>query len=259
MKDQTESEAIMQALVLEAENNGSKSRLGTLDRLKEACDAVLSGHALKLAREYGWRKDWFMPNRPLVVRSVHEYRKMMHNRSPRTEPTGPTRDTIAHDQGLSSYVRSRETERSAMDRPPRPRSGTRARRSDDIISEKLDYNDQAILRTELADGRLAKRKYDTLAAFFHRLSGVDIGKKASFSFEDVASSIRGQISADDREALSRLANRLHNNEFLVAIGLINDRGSIRTDFGDAVLVRADELRVLTRLAAVDADRVNTEV
>jgi len=251
-----ESEGILQALVLEAENNGSKSRLGTLSRLKEACDDVLSGEALKLARELGWRKDWFMPNRPLVVRSVHEYRKMRHNRSPRTEPTGPTLDTIAHDHGLSSYVKARERERMAVNRPPRPRSGTRARRSDDIIAEKLDFNEQGIVRAELIDGRLAKLKYDTLAAFFHRLSGVDIGKRESFSFEDVASSIRGQISTDDRDALARLAVRLHDNELLVAMGLINEVGRIRTDYGDAVLVKSDELRVLVRLAGLDAARFN---
>lgn len=248
-----ESETIMKGLLMEAEDNAS--RQGTLSRLREACDDVLSGHALKLARQCGWRKDWFVPNRALVYRSVHEYRKMRQFVSPRTEPPGPTLDTIAHDPGLSSYVKARERERAGQARPSRPKSGTRARRSDDIIAEKLDFNEQAIVRTELVAGRLAQRKFDTLAAFFHRLAGVDLGKRETFSFEDVARSIRGQLSGDDREPIERLVARLHDNELLVGMGLINDGGRILTDYGDLVLVKPDELRVLVRLAGLDPGRL----
>ncbi|MBY5367841.1 hypothetical protein [Rhizobium leguminosarum] len=247
------SARIMARLVQEAKDNGSDRRLGTLARLKEACDDIASGRALELARKEGWSTTYFHPHRRLVALSVHEYRKLKQSLSPRTEPPGPTKDTIAHDEGLSDYLRARDGERNGA-RPP-ARKGTRARRVDEILLEKLDLNDQAAVRTELEDGRLARLRYNTLAAFFHKLSGVDLRDRENFSFEDVAAEIRGQISGDDRHALSSLVARLHDDRVLAGMGLQYEAhsGRIMTDLGDLVLITASEMRVLVRLSGLNPD------
>lgn len=251
------STQIMARLVQEAKDNGSDRRVGTLARLKEACDDIVSGRALELARKKGWRTTYFHPHRRLVALSVHEYRKLKQSLSPRTEPPGPTKDTIAHDEGLSDYLRARDNERNGA-RPP-ARKGTRARRTDEILLEKLDFNDQTTIRTELEDGRLARLRYNTLAAFFHKLSGVDLRSRESFSFEEVDAEIRGQISGDDRQALASLVARLHDNRALAGMGLqyVDRTGKVMTDLGDLVLVTAAEMRVLVRLSGLDPDRLKS--
>jgi hypothetical protein len=251
------SAKIMARLVQEAKDNGSDRRVGTLARLKEACDDIISGRALQLARKKGWSTTYFHPHRRLVALSVHEYRKLKQSISPRTEPPGPTKDTIAHDEGLSDYLRARDNERNGA-RPP-ARKGTRARRADEIILDKLDFNDQTIVRTELEEGRLARLRYSTLAAFFHKLSGVDLRNRESFSFEDVATAIRGQISGEDRQAIASLVTRLHDNRALAEIGLQYEErtGRVMTDLGDLVLVTAGEMRVLVRLSGLDPDRLKS--
>jgi len=249
------SSQIMATLMLEAKDNGSDRRLGTLARLKEACDDILSGRALELARKKGWSTTYFHPHRRLVALSVHEYRKLKQSLSPGTEPPGPTKDTIAHDKGLSDYLQARDGERNGA--RPSARKGTRARRTDEILLENLDFNDQSVVRTELEEGRRARLRYNTLAAFFHKLSGVDLRDRENFSFEDVAAEIRGQISSDDRQELSNLVVRLHDNRVLAGMGLQYEKDSARimTDLGDLVLVTASEMRVLVRLAGLNPDRL----
>lgn len=254
MSDQpTASDLIMMRLIQEAEENGSPTRLGTLARLKEACDDILSGQALEIAREHGWNKTYFRRDRRLVPKSVGEYRRMKNFVARAATNLGPTHDTIAHDEDLLAYVRAREAEQQAARRPLR--KGTRARRSDDIIAEKLDFNEQAVVRAELEDGRLARRRYDTIAAFFHKLSGVDLGSLERFSFDDVAKSIRGQLNGDDRQAMSNLVSRLSDDELLMSLGLIRDSGGgIRIDWGPGtVLVRSEEMRVLIRIAGLNPE------
>jgi hypothetical protein len=125
--------------------------------------------------------------------------------------------------------------------------------------DKLDFNDQTIVRTELEEGRLARLRYSTLAAFFHKLSGVDLRNRESFSFEDVATAIRGQISGEDRQAIASLVTRLHDNRALAEIGLQYEErtGRVMTDLGDLVLVTAGEMRVLVRLSGLDPDRLKS--
>jgi hypothetical protein len=252
-----EAAAIMARLVQQAKDNGSARRLETLSRLKEACDDIVSGHALELARRNQWRTTYFHPGRRLVALSIHEYRRLRQHISPKTEPPGPTKDTIAHDVDLVSYLRARENERAGTQSQSRSRDrrGSRSRKSDDIILEKLDPEEQNVVRTELEEGRLSRLRFNTLARFFHKLSGVDLRDRENFSFEDVAREIRGQITGDDREAIARLAERFHDNRTLAGMGLqFEERsGRVMTDLGDLVLVRADELRVLVRLAGIDPD------
>ncbi|TAZ42052.1 hypothetical protein [Rhizobium ruizarguesonis] len=251
--DEPVSAKIMSRLLQEARDNGSVRRLGTLARLKEACDDIISGRALELAREKNWPLNYFHPHRRLVARSVHEYRRLRQYISPRTEEPGPTKDTIAHDDDLSSYLRARDEERKDA-RPP-SRRGTRALRSDEIIMAKLEFSEQAIVRAELEEGRLARLRFNTLAAFFHKLSGVDLQNRESFSFEDVSREIKRQIANDDRLAIADLVARLHDNRFLAGIGLQYEpqSGRVMTDIGDLVLVPANELRVLVRLSGLNPD------
>lgn len=248
----TASTDIMTRLKGEAKINGSDRRLATLMRLEQACDDILSGRALELAREHGWDKAYFLPHRRLVARSVDEYIRMRRYIAPKSSWTGPTKDTIAHDEHLASYLTARDTEREVARRPSR--RGTKARAVDDIVAEKLDFNEQATVRAALESGRLAKRQFDTLAAFFHKLAGIDLRRLDAFSFEDVARSIRGQIGGDDRQALGKLVERLQDQVFLMEMNLVLERGKVRMYDGlRSVLVERDELVVLARLAGLDPD------
>ncbi|TAV34375.1 hypothetical protein ELI36_19020 [Rhizobium ruizarguesonis] len=51
------------------------------------------------------------------------------------------------------------------------------------------------MRAALVSGRLAKRQFETLAAFFHKLAGVDLRRLDVFSFEDVAGRSEGKLAA----------------------------------------------------------------
>lgn len=125
---------------------------------------------------------------------------------------------------------------------------------DEIIAAKLDFNELQTVRSALEHGRQAKLKFDTLAAFFHRLSAVDLKQYDTFSYEDVAKSIRGQVSGDDREAISQLVDRLRDNELLVGMGLVFRNGRVKMDFAPGTdLVKPGELKVLVRLAGLDPD------
>ncbi len=243
---------IMKTLRLQALDNDSGTRLRTLARLEEACNDIASGRALEFAREHGWDVACFLPHRRLVPNTVDQYRKMRKFADPKSDWTGPTKDTIAHDEGLKGYVAARDAERMQARRPPR--RATKARKVDEIIAEKLDFNELELVRTALEHGRQAKLKFDTLAAFFHRLSAVDLRRYDTFSYEDVARSIRGQIGGDDRELLSQLAERLQDNELLAEMGLVFRSGRVKMDFPPGTdLVKPAELRVLVRLAGLDPD------
>ncbi|MGX9988829.1 hypothetical protein ACS4RR_006285 [Rhizobium sp. Z1P35] len=257
MKDApTPSTELMTRLRGEARLAQSARRLATLARLEQACDDVVSGRALELARKHGWDGSRFRAHRRLVAASVDEYVRMMRYAEPKGGWTGPTKDTIAHDQELASYVNCRDAERATSKKPPR--KGTGARRADDIVTEKLDFTDQAIVRAALESGRLAKRQFDTLASFFHKLLGVDLRSHDAFSFEDVARSIRAQISRDDREALASLVDRLHDDVRLMEMNLIIDKGKVRMYDGlRSVLVERSEMAVLIRLAGLNPDSLGS--
>ncbi|UXT43313.1 hypothetical protein FY137_18795 [Agrobacterium tumefaciens] len=251
-KDNEMSNEIIKTLRQQARDNGSETRLRTLDRLEEACNDITSGHALQFAREHNWDISYFLPQRRLVPNSVDQYRKMRKFVDPKSDWTGPTKDTIAHDAGLKAYVSARDNERNQARRPSR--RATKAREVDDIIASKLDFNELQTVRSALERGRQATLKFDTLAAFFHRLSAVDLRRYDTFSYEEVAKSIRGQISGEDREILSQLADRLRNNELLVEMGLVFRNGRVKMDFSPGTdLVKPSELRVLVRLAGLDPD------
>ncbi len=251
-KDRVISNEIIKTLRQQARDNGSETRLRTLDRLEEACNEIISGQALEFARKHDWDTSYFLPHRRLVPNSVDQYRKMRKFADPKSDWTGPTKDTIAHDEGLKGYVSARDLERDQARRPPR--RATKAREVDEIIAAKLDFNELQMVRAALEQGRQAKLKFDTLAAFFHKLSAVDLKQYDTFSYEDVARSIRGQISGDDRETLSQLADRLQDNELLVGMGLVFRNGRVKMDFSPGTdLVKPPELRVLVRLAGLDPD------
>lgn len=103
-KDGAMSTEIIKTLRQQARDNGSETRLRTLDRLEKACDDIVSGQALESARKHGWDVSYFMPHRRLVPNSVDQYRKMRKYADPKSDWTGPTKDTIAHDEGLKGYV-----------------------------------------------------------------------------------------------------------------------------------------------------------
>jgi len=251
-EDRVTSGEIMKTLRQQARDNESETRLRTLARLEEACNDIVSGQALEFARKHGWDLSFFLPHRRLVPNSVDQYRRMRKFADPKSDWTGPTKDTIAHDEGLKGYVSARDAERDQARRPPR--RATKAGSVDEIIAAKLDFNELQLVRTALERGRQAKLKFDTLAAFFHRLSAVDLRQYDTFSYEDVARSIRGQISGDDREVLSQLADRLQDNELLVGMGLVFRNGRVKMDFSPGTdLVKPAELRVLVRLAGLDPD------
>ncbi|MEA1842955.1 hypothetical protein [Agrobacterium tumefaciens] len=251
-EDRAISDEIMKTLRQQARDNDSGTRLRTLARLEEACNDIASGRALEFAREHGWDIAYFLPHRRLVPNTVDQYRKMRKFADPKSDWTGPTKDTIAHDEGLKGYVTARDAERLQARRPPR--RATKSRKVDEIIAQKLDFNELELVRTALEQGRQAKLKFDTLAAFFHRLSAVDLRQYDTFSYEDVARSIRGQISGDDREALSHLAKRLQDNELLAEMGLVFRNGRVKMGFSPGTdLVKPSELSVLVRLAGLDPD------
>lgn len=256
-EDMLTADTLMTRLKSEAELIGDARRLGTLLRLVEACDDLLSGEAYRKAKAARRDPEFFNPNfLQLNSNTVQQYIRLRgHLDGSSTSWTGPVATTIRAEKSLMAYLKLRDQEAK---RPGRPRTrGSRSRKLDEIVDGLQSITDQAVLRQALADRRRWKQELDILLATLRRLPAIDIdalreGKAVSSS---TMADTPGMIAPDDSKTLRTLLARLTDNTELDMFALKFTNGRVKMEGGPGDdLVLPEEMSLLARLAGVDIDR-----
>jgi hypothetical protein len=249
------AEMLMDRLQAEAKRASDERRVGTLSRLVEACDEILSGGAYKRAKSAKQDPEIFNPNfvklNSRVIEMYVRFRARLDKGA--KEWTGPVATTIRGDKDLMTYVKLRDVE---SNRPGRPKRHTpQSRRADEIIDRIDSIHDQALLRDVLAKAREAKRQLDIMVAALRKHPEVDVDalREGQYTPRKIDSpQAQSAIGADDTKLIGRLVTRLHDQDLLEDFGLVHRAGRIKMDGGAGLdLVPPEEMRLLERLAGLD--------
>lgn len=247
--DQTSlAEQLIDRLRSAATMAGDRRRLGTLARLVEACDEILSGEAYNRAKSAGEDPESFNPQFPKLNPRIIEMYVRLRKRTEKgsSEWTGPVGTTIRADRELRDYVKLRFAEVGAPNRP-KARSN-RAQQLDEIVNTVPGLTGQAMLRQALAEGRLWKRQFDILSAALRQGPVADIESlyMGRVSIIDMPS-----LSLLEQEILQHFVTRLKDAKTLAEFGLTYHGGRIKMDYAPGSdLVVAEELRLLEKVAGL---------
>lgn len=248
------ADMLMGRLKRQAESAQDSRRTGTLSRLVEACDDLLSGEAYKRAKAARRDPEVFNPNfLRLSSNIVASYIRLRgHLEGSGTSWTGPVAVTMRSDKDLMAYLKLREVEAK---RPGRARSrGPRSRKLEEIVDGLQSITDQAVLRQALADARQWKRELDILLAALRRLPGIDIDalREGRATAPSSGSGGAATLAPDDIKTLRGLLGRLRDNNRLPEFGLVFRKGRVKMDFApDTDLILPEEMSLLARLASID--------
>lgn len=226
-KDEAEREILMSLVSNAAAHDRSLSPLASLARVVEACDAIISGDAATLAQSLDLHTDFLRPVRtPLNSRTIDAYirlREIVDRRASRpTEWLGPRDATIRRTE-LKKYV---DTRRDGMAAKPRPSSGSRARRVEEIVGSLSSPEARQDLRFTLEQGYVAQRELKLLKkALETTSSGVDLS--SLFAGRSAAAPAALTMDEPARRALAQLAAKLQDPQHLRHFGLTNDGRRIK--------------------------------
>ena len=252
--DSITAESVMERLVLEAQRIGDARRLGTLSRLVEACDNLLSGEAYRQAKGAKVDPEFFNPNfLKLNSNTVNQYVRLRARlEGSGTSWTGPVATTIRAERDLMAYLKLREHEAK---RPGRP--GSRRRRSrklEEIVDGIDSITDQAVLRQALADGRQWKRELDILVSTLRRLPEIDIDALREGRIVSSGSAAEGSaaLAPEYMAMLRKLLSRLKDNHGLSEFGLVFRSGRLKMEYAPGTdLVLPEEISLLERLSGTE--------
>lgn len=248
MADQRSSELILERLRESAQRMARPAiRIGTIDRLVVACNAIESGEAGDLIKEVTGRTGRLRLNLEINPTNIEKYVKARGRRDQAW--SGPTRVTIAKDENLLAFVQAREEERIKPFRPRRPTD--KFRMIEDAISKLTTIEDRMLLRHEMESGRKAQRDLGLLRKGLRAIPGIDINHLLFGTPPSVlaAGSLPGSaVSIGDREILLRLFTRLTDQDELSRAGLEIENNRVRVIATKRALVKPDEIALLKRLA-----------
>ena len=252
--DALTADLLMGRLRREAKAAGDPRRMGTLSRLVEACEDLLSGEAYKHAKSAGRDPEVFNPNfvrlRSNVVAAYIRLRG--HLEGSGTSWTGPVAVTIRSDKDLMAYLKLREQEAK---RPSQTRSrGPRSKRLEEIVDCLQNITDQATLRQALADGRQWKRELDILLASLRRLPAIDVDalREGRAGAMQPVSNCTTMLAPDDMKTLRGFLARLRDNDGLSEFGLVFRNGRVKMDIAPGTdFVLPEEISLLAKLAGLE--------
>ena len=244
MTDGSPSGQILARLEIQAAGfDKAPVRLASLRRLKQACDAIAD--------------ERLGPNVRISPSTVEKYVKKRHKEGS-ADWTGPTRVFISSDTDLRAYVTAREEER----RKPadaRKRPSQRQRDIEDAISVIPGVEMRQVVRHELEDGRLAKRRLELLSKGLRSLPDIDVdallngtaptapgndGKASEGSTTDA-----GAERSRDARVIAALLDRFGDATEMARAGLECDGKRVRmSNPPRTAIVRPDEMAALRRFA-----------
>jgi hypothetical protein len=226
--DEAEREILQSAIANAAAYERSISPLGTLARVVEACDAIISGDAATLAQGLRQHTDSLRLGRtPLNSRTIDAYirlREIVDRRAKvPSEWTGPRDSTIRRTDDLRKYV---DVRRDAMTSKPRPSSGSRARRVEEVVGGIASPEARQDLRFTLEQGYVAQRQLAILKkAIETNFPAIDLG--ALVSGQGSSQPAPKSLDEPARRALAQLAAKLEDQQHLRHFGLVNDGKRIK--------------------------------
>lgn len=226
--DEAEREILRSGINNAAAYDRSISPLGTLARVVEACDAIISGDAAGLARDLKQQENVLRSGRtPINSRTIDAYIRLRHFADQRaripSEWVGPRDATIRRTEDLKKYVDAR---RDALASKARPSAGSRARRIEEIVGSLTSPEARQDLRFTLEQGYVAQRQLTLLRKAI----------ETNFPAVDLNAVVNGQASAapntlalDEaaRRTLTQLAAKLQDHQHLRHFGLVNDGKRIK--------------------------------
>lgn len=244
--------SLMERLQSEARRADDPRRIGTLARLVEACDELLSGGAYSLAKSARHDPERFNPNfvklNSKLIENYVRLRQRLEGGS--SEWTGPVQTTIRKDKDLMTYLRLRAEEQNTPGRKKNP--SPRRRKVDQVVDEIEGIHDQALLRETIAQGREWKTKLDVMLAALRKMPEIDI--EALWAGKPQRPRVTGPaspsaIGADEAQLLRKLVKRLQDNAGLEDFQLVFRLGRLKMDGGTGLdLVYPTEMKLLERLA-----------
>ena len=252
------SEQIFQRLSEEAASRPRGSRvLGTLRRLREACDDIVSGKARDYARKAGMDATRFgRPGRPILnSKAVQDYVEIRQRLSTmagdlNSEWTGPHQSTIRGREDLLHYLRQRQAEASG--KKFNPERAPRAAKVIDIVATVPLREDRDVLSMEIEKLRRESAQGNILRRALEDMPGIDVD--TLIRRDPTAASRRRETTIEplppsDRKILRALVERLEDPIILGDFDLTNDGRKIRLAGPPGTwLIEPEELQLLRTLA-----------
>ncbi|MBO0902702.1 hypothetical protein [Jiella sonneratiae] len=228
-------------------------RLGTLERLKTACDDILSGEAAKLAKRLDPSRAVQFGGRPLRLHPalIEAYVRLRNRETPEPKRwTGPTAAFIRQDEDLRSYVSARFAEELAFREPQRPRS---RKASFERSLESLSFENQMAIRERIEEGLEAKRKLNLLRASLRTMPAIDVDALVDgVGRAGAAPAPRSVLGPTDRVCLRQLIARLRDPLEMREFGLVYaSQRLMMADPPETELIRKREFELLLALAEDD--------
>lgn len=223
-----EKAALEAAYSLAAAYKRSLGPLGTLARLLEACDAIVSGDAGALAEAEKLETQYLLPGRtPLNNMTVAAYVRLRRHVERRREEegkwNGPAGKTI---QRTYAYRRYLVTRQELQQIRRRPSQGSKQRRIEEILGSIEPIEARQDLRFELDKGITATRQ---LAVLTRGLAdaGIDLTPlSAAFESGDMNARKRSpnaaRLEPGEAQQLAQVAALLQDNDQLRNFELMND-------------------------------------
>lgn len=203
---------------------GNKQRLGTLHRLKQACDALSA------------------KQKPFSLKDIETYCKI-------TFEKGPNAQTISNDTGLRSYVSARKNE---LDVSTRKKSRYPL---DNDIEEIPDIDLRSRMRILAESNRTLEKKLRIITNALMKLNP-PLDLDAMFRGDPVTnfksqSKLANPITPDQIDALARIVATLQDHERLRRAGLeISDGDVIGRGLRELITTAQDISQLETLLAAL---------
>ncbi len=145
-------------------NHKARSRMDTLTRLKEACDAIQDGLGTSRFKETKSRRQ--VSQKKVTPENVHQFcTSKGYN--------GPHWTTIRKDKKLLEYLRLRNDENSSGAKSKR-KSTDHQRQINEALNRIGILDDRSLLWEEIELGRRAKSQLDTFLYVWSRLPFSDI-------------------------------------------------------------------------------------
>lgn len=225
-------------------------RIGTLERLKSACDSIEAGDPI-----------------PANPGSKFSHRKTMQKINPSNIEriviargwTGPKRSFIANKaNGLLEYVNAREEERVSLkggapkDLPTQLES---------LLSEIPSLEIRQAMRTEIERRRTAEQEVKIIKAALNKIPQIDVsaflgGRITSAIMDDATRASPASSSPELQKKVKNLVERLTRGD-LRRMGMKNDGGDI-ISMNNAPVVFSDEMRALVELSGLPSSYLRKE-
>lgn len=244
MNEQKTSDQIQQALILAANQlRRPEVRLGTIDRLVRACNAIENGKAVEVIKsDLGKKHISGEVNFKITPSNIEKYVKAKNW-------SGPKRAVINSDSELKAYVKSREEERLKPILPKRPSS--RRLEIEAAIDHISDIGQRTMVRHEMAAGHKARIELNLLTRALKNIPGLDynalMGGNTLIENDRCDLREKALLKLEDRQILGTLMERLDDFQALSRMGLEQVNGRIKVKATQADVIKKRELTLLRGL------------